>query len=121
MSMRLRQEVQALPWDAVGNGALTCFIWKLAQLTIYPAVLVFWPYGIAEHKMHAVVLSCKRARRQMLAGVPANKPTRAHEFGDGGQQVDGEYQQVLHGYGRSPLPVSHQTARADPFVRGFAN
>ena len=30
---------------------------------------------IVEHEMHAVVLSCKRARRQMLAGVPANKPT----------------------------------------------
>ena len=30
---------------------------------------------IAEHEMHAVVLSCKRARRQMLAGVPASKPT----------------------------------------------
>ena len=29
---------------------------------------------IAEHEMHAVILSCKRARRQMLAGVPANKP-----------------------------------------------
>jgi hypothetical protein len=26
---------------------------------------------IAEHEMHAVVLSCKRARRQMLAAVPA--------------------------------------------------
>jgi NAD(P)-dependent dehydrogenase (short-subunit alcohol dehydrogenase family) len=24
--MRLRQEVQALPWGAVGNGALSCFI-----------------------------------------------------------------------------------------------
>jgi hypothetical protein len=29
----------------------------------------------AEHAMHTVVLSCKRARRQMLAGVPASKPT----------------------------------------------
>jgi hypothetical protein len=25
---------------------------------------------------------------------------RAHEFGDGGQQVDGEYEQVNHRYGR---------------------
>ena len=30
---------------------------------------------IAEHEMHEVVLSCKRARRQMLAGLPASKPT----------------------------------------------
>jgi hypothetical protein len=30
---------------------------------------------IAEHEMHAVVLSCKRARRQMLAAMPARKPT----------------------------------------------
>ena len=29
----------------------------------------------AEHAMHTVVLSCKRARRQMLAGMPASKPT----------------------------------------------
>jgi hypothetical protein len=31
---------------------------------------------IAEHEMHAVVLSCKRARRDMLASLPARKPTR---------------------------------------------
>ena len=30
---------------------------------------------IAEHKMHAVVLSCKRARRDMLDSLPARKPT----------------------------------------------
>jgi hypothetical protein len=30
---------------------------------------------IAEHEMHAVVLSCKRARRQMLTSLPARKPT----------------------------------------------
>ena len=29
----------------------------------------------AEHAMHTVVLYCKRARRQMLAGGPASKPT----------------------------------------------
>jgi TPR repeat protein len=29
---------------------------------------------IAEHEMHAVVLSCKRARRDMLASLPAGKP-----------------------------------------------
>jgi len=29
----------------------------------------------AEHEMHAIVLACKRARKQMLAGVPASKPT----------------------------------------------
>jgi len=29
----------------------------------------------AEHAMHTVVLYCKRARRQMLAGVLASKPT----------------------------------------------
>ena len=29
----------------------------------------------AEHAMHTVLLSCKRARRQMLAGMPASKPT----------------------------------------------
>jgi len=28
---------------------------------------------IAEHEMHAVVLSCKRARRQVLAALPAKK------------------------------------------------
>ena len=28
----------------------------------------------AEHEMHAIVLSCVRARRQMLAGLPARKP-----------------------------------------------
>src|SRR5450830_672963 len=30
---------------------------------------------IAEHEMHAVVLSYKRARRDMLASLPARKPT----------------------------------------------
>ena len=30
---------------------------------------------IAEHEMHAVVLSCKRARRDMLDSLPARKPT----------------------------------------------
>ena len=30
---------------------------------------------IAEHEMHAVVLSCTRARRQMLASFPVRKPT----------------------------------------------
>jgi hypothetical protein len=29
----------------------------------------------AEHEMHAVVLSCVRARKQMLAGLPIKKPT----------------------------------------------
>ena len=29
----------------------------------------------AEHAMHTVLLTCKRARRQMLAGMPASKPT----------------------------------------------
>jgi hypothetical protein len=29
----------------------------------------------AEHEMHAIILVCKRARKQMLAGVPASKPT----------------------------------------------
>jgi len=31
---------------------------------------------IAEHEIHAAVLSCTRARRQFLASVPATKPTR---------------------------------------------
>ena len=30
----------------------------------------------AEHEVHAVVLSCVRARRQLLASSPASKPTR---------------------------------------------
>jgi hypothetical protein len=30
---------------------------------------------IAEHEIHAIVLSCVRARRQMLAVLPATKPT----------------------------------------------
>ena len=29
----------------------------------------------AEHEVHAILLSCKRARRQMLASIPAQKPT----------------------------------------------
>jgi hypothetical protein len=29
----------------------------------------------AEHEIHAIVLSCTRARRQMLASLPAMKPT----------------------------------------------
>ena len=29
----------------------------------------------AEHEMHAIVLSCKRARKLMLAGIPTKKPT----------------------------------------------
>ena len=29
----------------------------------------------AEHAMHTVVLSCKRARKQLLEGMPASKPT----------------------------------------------
>jgi hypothetical protein len=31
---------------------------------------------ISEHELHAVVLSCTRARRQLLATLPASKPTR---------------------------------------------
>jgi hypothetical protein len=30
---------------------------------------------IAEHEIHAIVLSCARSRRQMLAVLPATKPT----------------------------------------------
>ena len=30
---------------------------------------------MAEHEIHAVVLACTRARRQMLAGMPTNRPT----------------------------------------------
>jgi hypothetical protein len=30
---------------------------------------------VAEHEMHAILLSCVRARRQMLAGLPARKPS----------------------------------------------
>jgi hypothetical protein len=30
---------------------------------------------IAEHELHAVVLACTRARRQLLATLPASKPT----------------------------------------------
>jgi len=30
---------------------------------------------IAEHEIHAIMLSCKRARRQMLASLPTEKPT----------------------------------------------
>jgi hypothetical protein len=29
----------------------------------------------AEHEIHAVVLACNHARRQMLAGIPTSKPT----------------------------------------------
>ena len=29
----------------------------------------------AEHELHAILLSCKRARGQMLASQPAQKPT----------------------------------------------
>ena len=29
---------------------------------------------VAEHEMHAIVLSCVRARRQILARLPARKP-----------------------------------------------
>jgi hypothetical protein len=29
----------------------------------------------AEHEIHAIVLACTRARRQMLAGLPTSKPT----------------------------------------------
>jgi hypothetical protein len=29
----------------------------------------------AEHEIHAIVLSCVRARRQMLASLPTKKPT----------------------------------------------
>jgi hypothetical protein len=31
---------------------------------------------IAEHEMHAVTVACTRARRQLLATLPATKPTR---------------------------------------------
>jgi hypothetical protein len=30
---------------------------------------------IDEHEMHKVILSCKRARRDMLVSLPARKPT----------------------------------------------
>ena len=30
---------------------------------------------IAEHEIHVIVLSCVRARRQILAVLPATKPT----------------------------------------------
>ena len=29
---------------------------------------------IAEHEIHAVVLACSRARKQMLAGMPTTRP-----------------------------------------------
>jgi hypothetical protein len=29
----------------------------------------------AEHEMHAILLSCKRARKQMLAALPAKNPS----------------------------------------------
>jgi hypothetical protein len=29
----------------------------------------------AEHEIHAILLSCKRARRQMIASLPARKAT----------------------------------------------
>ncbi len=29
----------------------------------------------AEHEIHAIVLACKRARKQMLSGLPVKKPT----------------------------------------------
>ena len=29
----------------------------------------------AEHEMHAILFSCARARRRMLASLPAQKPT----------------------------------------------
>jgi hypothetical protein len=41
MPMRLRQEVQALPWGAVGNVALSCFIVEAWTTAIFAAVLVF--------------------------------------------------------------------------------
>ena len=30
---------------------------------------------IAEHEIHAVVLACTRARKQMMAGMPTTRPT----------------------------------------------
>ena len=39
--MRLRQEVQALPWGAVRNGALSCFIVEAWTTAIFAAVLIF--------------------------------------------------------------------------------
>ena len=30
---------------------------------------------IAEHEIHAVVLACARARKQMIAGMPTTRPT----------------------------------------------
>ena len=30
---------------------------------------------IAEHEIHAVILACARARRQMMAGMPTPRPT----------------------------------------------
>jgi hypothetical protein len=39
--VRLRQEVQALPWGAVGNGALSCFIVEAWATAIFAAVLIF--------------------------------------------------------------------------------
>ena len=32
---------------------------------------------IAEHEIHVVVLACTRARKQMMAGMPTMRPTRA--------------------------------------------
>jgi hypothetical protein len=29
----------------------------------------------AEHELHAIVLSCKRARKQMLVALPAKNPS----------------------------------------------
>jgi hypothetical protein len=41
LPMWLREEVQALPWGAVGNGALSCSIVEAWTTVIFAAVLIF--------------------------------------------------------------------------------
>jgi transposase len=46
------------------TGSASSSLWNVREMT-----------KIVEHEIHSIVLSCTRARRQMLAVLPATKPT----------------------------------------------
>ena len=75
MPMWLRQEVQALPWGAVGNGALSCFIVEAWTTAIFAAVLIFLTIRekmIEEYQislLHGDTVEEWRAQDARLAGT----------------------------------------------------
>ena len=80
---------------------------KVVKANFYREALVFGVRGRDAFDAEKDPLARVGDTRHYLTFNVAPKPTpiaervsRAHEFGDGGQQVYREYEQVNHGYGR---------------------